>query len=227
MTTDDSIQHFLSSETTSLKICGITLAKEAHRLVEMGVDAIGINFWPKSKRYLSPDTARQFLPELAGKIVRVGVFVNEDPALPRQLIEQGVIDLAQFHGDETPEYCYYNFGSQNIPFIKAFGVHDASSLNHIECFQATSVLLDTPAPDVYGGTGEKFDWTHARDFINSHPNIPVLLAGGITPDNAADAIAMVHPAALDVASGAEISPGIKDFNKVRALLDACSKSRKP
>lgn len=224
MPIDRIIQDFLNPDSTSLKICGITREEEAHRLVETGVDAIGINFWPKSKRYLAPDAARQFLPDLAGKIVRVGVFVNEEPELPRQLIEQGLIDLAQFHGDETPEYCYYHFGSQGLPFIKAFGVKDASSLEHIECFQATSVLLDTPAPDVYGGTGERFDWTHARDFIESHPQIPVLLAGGITPANAADAIDSVHPAALDIASGAEISPGVKDFDKVRKILAICRQS---
>lgn len=221
MSNNTLMSDFLNTDTTSLKICGVTLADEAHRLVDMGVHAVGINFWPKSKRYLEPSKARLFLPELEGKIVRVGVFVNESPELPRQLIEDGLIDIAQFHGDETPKYCHA-FGLSGLPFLKAFGVKDASSLKQIDRFQANSILLDTPAPDVYGGTGEKFDWTHARDFIAAHPNIPVLLAGGITPDNAADAIDMVHPAALDVASGAEISPGIKDFDKVQALLDACN-----
>lgn len=219
------MQNFLNPDTTSLKICGVTLADEAHRLADMGVDAIGINFWPKSKRYLAPTEARKFLPDLAGKTVRVGVFVNEAPELPRQLIEEGLIDIAQFHGDETPEYCH-PFALDGIPFIKAFGVKDASSLEQIGRYQANSVLLDTPAPDVYGGTGEKFDWTHARDFIGSHPDIPVLLAGGITPNNAAEAIDTVHPAALDVASGAEISPGIKDFVKVEALLQSTATTKR-
>ena len=213
------MKNFLNPSHTSLKICGITRAEEATRLAEMGVDALGINFWPQSKRYLSPEDARKLPSNLAGKILRVGVFVNADPSLPRQLIEDGVIDLAQFHGDESPAYCA-PFADAGLPFIKAIGVKNAASLDHISDYQATAILLDTPAPGVYGGTGEKFDWTHARDFIQANPNTPVLLAGGITPANAEDAIAMVHPAALDIASGAEISPGIKDFEKVQQLLDA-------
>ena len=213
------MKNFLDPSHTSLKICGITCAEEASLLAEIGVDALGINFWPKSKRYLSPEDASKLPSDLAEKILRVGVFVNADPDLPRQLIEDGIIDLAQFHGDESPAYCA-PFADAGISFIKAIGVKNASSLAHIRDYRATAILLDTPAPGVYGGTGEKFDWTHARDFIQAYPNIPVLLAGGITPANAADAIAMVHPAALDIASGAELSPGIKDFKKVQQLIDA-------
>lgn len=212
---------FFSTISTSLKICGITREEEAKRLIDLGVNALGINFWPHSKRYLSPSDATQIMPQLASQILRVGVFVNAAPDLPRQLIENGVIDVAQFHGDETPDYCA-PFANHGLPFIKAIGVKNAESLSSISDFGANAILLDTPAPGVYGGTGEKFDWTHARDFIATHPDIPVLLAGGITPGNAADAIDMVHPAALDVASGAEISPGVKDFDKVQALLAACS-----
>lgn len=214
------MKNFLDPSHTSLKICGITKADDATRLAEMGVDALGINFWPKSKRYLSPEDARKLPADLAGKIVRVGVFVNAEPDLPRQLIEDGIIDLAQFHGDEPPSYCA-SFADAGLPFIKAIGVKNATSLDHISDYRATAILLDTPAPGVYGGTGEKFDWTHARDFIQANPNIPVLLAGGITPANAAEAIDMAHPAALDIASGAEISPGIKDFAKVQELITAC------
>jgi phosphoribosylanthranilate isomerase len=216
------MRDFLNTNQISLKICGVTLADDAGSLVDLGVHAIGVNFWPHSKRYLSPADARMMLPCLAGKITRVGVFVNADPGLPRQLIEDGIIDLAQFHGDESPDYCA-PFVKAGLPFIKAIGVHHAASLDHILDYGATAILLDTPAPGVYGGTGEKFDWTHARDFVVNHPGVPVLLAGGITPLNASEAIEMVHPAALDIASGAEISPGIKDFDKVQALLNACAR----
>jgi len=210
---------FLDPAQTSLKICGITLADDAQRLVDLGVHALGVNFWPSSKRYISPEAAKPILKSVKGKIVRVGVFVNADPALPRQLLEDGLIDLAQFHGDETPEYCSA-FADDSLPFIKAIGVKNKQSLHNIGRYRANAILLDTPAPGVYGGTGEKFDWTHARDFIDTHPDIPVLLAGGITPTNADDAIAQVHPAALDIASGAELAPGIKDFEKVQALLNS-------
>lgn len=212
------MQTFLDPSQTSLKICGVTIAKDAEGLIELGVDALGVNFWPQSKRYINPDLAAPFLKSAKGKIIRVGVFVNADAALPRQLLENDLIDLAQFHGDETPEYCSA-FADQSLPFIKAIGVKNKASLDNVTDYQATAILLDTPAPGVYGGTGEKFNWTHAIDFINSHPETPVLLAGGITPHNAADAIQQVRPSVLDIASGAELSPGLKDFHKVKSLLE--------
>lgn len=207
----------LDPSQTSLKICGVTLAEDARQLIEMGVDALGINFWPQSKRYLGPEDAEPILRACEGHITRVGVFVNADPAIPRMLLNDQLIDIAQFHGDETVEYCSA-FAEQSLPFIKAVGVDNKASLDNITDYRASAVLLDTPAPGIYGGTGEVFDWSLACDFIASHPEMPVLLAGGITPDNAARAIAEVHPAALDVASGAELSPGIKDFKKIKALM---------
>lgn len=186
-------------------------------LVELGVPALGVNFWPSSKRYISPENAADFLKKSAGKIIRVGVFVNAEPELPRQLLNDNLIDIAQFHGDESIEYCQA-FSADNLPFIKAIGVNNADSLKNITDYGATALLLDTPAPGVYGGTGEAFDWTHAKAFILKHPETPVLLAGGITPENAAQAISEVHPSALDVASGSEITPGIKDLEKVKKLL---------
>ena len=185
---------------------------------------MGINFWPHSKRYLSPEAARSLLMEASGRITRVGVFVNAEASLPRQLLEDGLIDIAQFHGDESPEYCA-PFADDSLPFIKAIGVSNMASLDNITDYRASAILLDTPAPGVYGGTGEVFDWSHAIEFISTHPEIPVLLAGGITPANASQAIEEVHPAALDVASGAEVSPGIKDFEKVAALMKSITHSR--
>ncbi|MBT8036924.1 MAG: phosphoribosylanthranilate isomerase [Verrucomicrobiae bacterium] len=210
---------FLDPTQTSLKICGVTRAEDAAQLVDLGVQALGVNFWPASRRFIAPDDATPLLLACQNQLVRVGVFVNADPELPRRLLEEGLIDLAQFHGDESPAYCA-PFADAKLPFIKAIGVSNAKSLANITDYAATAILLDTPAPGVYGGTGEKFDWTHARAFIDAHPDIPVLLAGGITPDNAAQAIDQVHPAALDIASGAELTPGVKDFDKVQSLLDA-------
>lgn len=209
----------LDSSTISLKICGVTLPGDAQQLVELGVDALGINFWPHSKRYLNTEKAEPILRACEGKITRVGVFVNAEPVLPRRLFEQGLIDIAQFHGDESPQYCA-PFANDSLPFIKAIGVKNMESLKNLSDYRASAILLDTPAPGIYGGTGERFDWSIARDFVSEHPQIPVLLAGGITPGNAAEAASYVHPAALDVASGAESSPGVKDFSKVKALLAA-------
>lgn len=215
MTPDD----FLSPAATSLKICGVTLAADAERLAEMGVDALGANFWPQSKRYIAPERA-DFLRSLAGRILRVGVFVNAGSELPLRLVAEGLIDVVQLHGDEMPEDAR-PFIAAGIPVLKALGVRGPDDLARARDFGAAGILLDAHAPGVYGGTGQTIDWNLARSFIAANPDLPLILAGGITAENAAAAIAAVHPAALDIASGAESSPGVKDFAKVAALLAAC------
>lgn len=212
------LDRFLNPSTTSLKICGVTTIHDANQLVELGVDALGVNFWPKSKRFLDPKEAT-WLAGLAGRILRVGVFVNEAAQLPLQLWNDGLIDAIQLHGDESPADAT-PFLDAGAPIIKAIGVKNRDSLAHAAAYRAHALLLDTHAPGVYGGTGECFDWKTAADFMAEHPGLPVILAGGIVPENAHSAITAVHPAAIDIASGAESSPGIKDFAKVRALLNA-------
>ena len=214
-----TLNRFLAPERTSLKICGVTTQSDAERLAEMNVDALGANFWPKSKRFLSPESAG-FLSSLSGRILRVGVFVNAGPELPRQLFEDGLIDLIQLHGDETPDDAQPLIEA-GIPFIKALGIQSADDFEKAHLFGAQSILLDAHAPGVYGGTGRTMDWNLARDFVIGNPDLPLVLAGGITSENASAAISAVHPAALDIASGAESSPGVKDFEKVAALLAAC------
>ena len=125
----------------------------------------------------------------------------------------------QLHGDEKPEDTL-SYQEACVPFIKAIGVKTLADLDHAAEFRASAILLDAHAPGIYGGTGETFDWNTANEFKTRHPELPVILAGGIVPGNAAAAAAIVRPAALDVASGAEISPGVKDFEKVAAFLTA-------
>jgi phosphoribosylanthranilate isomerase len=213
-----SLERFLDPASVSLKICGVTTRDDAERLVALDVDALGFNFWPRSKRYLAPERAA-WLAGLTEKILRIGVFVNEAPELPLRLMSEGLLDAVQLHGDEAPEDAAV-YQEAGVPFFKAIGVKTPHDLERAADFRANAILLDTHAPGVYGGTGETFDWNAALDFKKRHPEIPIILAGGITPDNAALAAATVRPAALDVASGAEISPGIKDFDKVAALLAA-------
>ena len=215
------LESFLDPSTVSLKICGVTTRDDAERLVALGVDALGVNFWPKSKRYLDPEHAG-WLRDLAGRILRVGVFVNEHAGLSLRLVRDGLLDVVQLHGDETPVDAlpYQNAG---VPFIKAIGVKTIEDLKHAESFGARAILLDAHAPGVYGGTGETFDWNSALAFKARHPELPIILAGGIVPENAALAARSVSPAALDIASGAEVSPGIKDFEKVSALLAALNR----
>jgi phosphoribosylanthranilate isomerase len=209
------LQRFLDPTTPSLKICGVTLASDAERLAAMHIAALGANFWPKSKRFLHPDTADFLLP-LAGKILRVGVFVNAGPDHPRELFQRGLIDVVQLHGDESREESQA-YQDDQIPVIKALGIRNEDDLKAAADFPADALLLDAHAPGLYGGTGQTIDWIAAAAFIKSHPNLSIILAGGIVPENAAQALTVVHPAALDTASGSESSPGIKDFEKVAAL----------
>lgn len=209
------LTRFFDPNVPSLKICGVVNPADAQMLVAENVDAMGVNFWPLSKRFVAPGEAAGFLAAVAGRILRVGVFVNADPQLPLQLFADGLIDLAQFHGDESPAYCGAMLANR-LPFIKALPALPAA-LAEAHLYGAQGILIDTPAPGSYGGTGEAFDWSIAANFIKNHPDIPVILAGGITPANAAQAIAAVCPAAIDVASGAESSPAKKDRLKVSQL----------
>jgi phosphoribosylanthranilate isomerase len=212
------LDRFLDPAKVSLKICGVTRREDAEDLIALGVDALGVNFWPHSKRHLAAADAT-WLHDLAGRILRVGVFVNQPHSLPLQLFREGLIDVIQIHGDESPEDAAI-YLQHHAPFFKGIGVGSPADLTRAAGFQANAILLDAHAPGVYGGTGERFDWNNAVEFIADHPGLPVILAGGIVPDNAAAAADQVKPAALDVASGAESSPGVKDFTKVAALLAA-------
>jgi phosphoribosylanthranilate isomerase len=212
------LARFLDPSTVSLKICGVTVASDARQLVALGVDALGVNFWPSSKRYLAPADAA-WLRALGGQILRVGVFVNDCGDLPIQLFESGLIDAIQLHGDELPEDLA-RLRMSGAPVIKAIGVASQADLGRAAEYQAAAILLDAHAPGIYGGTGEVFDWDVALAFKQSHQEIPIILAGGIAANNAELAARHVRPSALDVASGAESAPGTKDFTKVAALLEA-------
>ena len=207
------LERFLDLSTVSLKICGVTTREDAGRLVSLGVDALGVNFWPRSKRFLAPEDA-EWLRDLAGKILRVGVFVNEPAELPLRLVRSGYLDAVQLHGDETPEDAA-PFRDAGIPFIKAIGVKTRADLQRATDYGAAAILLDAHAPGIYGGTGEVFDWEVASDFRRHHPQLPIILAGGIVPENAGLAAMSVQPAALDIA----FHDAIADLDKVVKYID--------
>ncbi len=214
---------FLSNNECGLKICGVTLRKDAQMLLEENVPALGVNFWPQSKRFISPTDASPWLKEIQGKILRVGVFVNPTHEEIAEILQQGIIDVAQLHGHESPEFME-EIRTKNFPVIKAWGVKSTDDHLGLAAYsRADAWLLDTPAPGIFGGTGEAFDWSLATSVAERYPNQPILLAGGITAENAAAAVQMLRPSALDVASGAEISPGRKDRAKVRDIIQAMTK----
>ncbi len=212
------LEQFLTPATPSLKVCGVTRRDDALALVDLGVDAIGANFWPQSKRHITPENAT-WLHEISGNILRVGVFVNQPAEDSLELWRAGWIDVIQLHGDEGPEH-HEILASAGAPFFQAIAITPDGRPTAPLPAMASAVLLDAHAPGVYGGTGVVIDWHAARTLRDAHPEMPVILAGGITAENAAAAIAAVHPVALDTASGVESSPGVKDLEKTARLVAA-------
>lgn len=206
-------------DRVAVKICGITRGDEAIAIVDAGSDALGINFWPRSKRFIALADAAPWLRELAGTVPRVAVTVNATDDELRTIHESGVIDWIQLHGDETPERVR-SLTQQGLPVFKALGVRDRAMLETAAAFDSPTLLLDAYAPNEYGGSGETMDWTLGAEAVKRWPDRQILLAGGLTPENVADAVRQVHPAGVDVASGVESAPGRKDLAKVRAFIEA-------
>ncbi len=199
--------------SVKVKICGITSVADALTASEAGADALGFMFYPPSPRFVSNAAAREIIRELPPFIARVGVFVDPTEEQVRQAIAETAIDTLQFHGTETPEFCR-RFG---LKTLKAFRVRDAESLRDAEPFTSEAWLLDSYVAGQHGGTGARFNWDLATEAARRHS---VILAGGLTPENAAEAVRKVRPYGLDVSSGVESAPGRKDASKVRAFIAA-------
>ena len=199
---------------TRVKICGITNLADAQAAIEAGADALGLNFFVQSPRHLTVPAAAEISKHLPAFIMRVGVFVNppEDQVL-RAIGECG-LGMLQFHGDEAPEFCT-QFGLMSM---KALRIRDAASLPELAKYQTEAYLLDAFSPAARGGTGERFNWDLALEAQKLGK--PIFLAGGLTPENVAEAVRKVHPFGVDVASGVESSPGKKDHQKVKDFIAA-------
>jgi phosphoribosylanthranilate isomerase len=195
-----------------VKICGITRLQDLHAACDAGADALGFVFYEKSPRHVSIASAAALLRELPPFVQAVGLFVNAEPAFIESVLQAVPLDLLQFHGDETPVDC----ARYGRPYIKAVRVNrDTDLLKCAADFAAArGLLLDAYVPGVPGGTGERFDWTLIP------PNLPkpVILSGGLTPDNVAEAVQRVRPWAVDVSSGVEVSKGIKDAHKIAQFI---------
>jgi phosphoribosylanthranilate isomerase len=193
------------------KVCGITRAQDALHAVNHGATALGFVFWPQSARYIAPEDAAAIVRELPGSVRTVGVFVNQSIEELLAVVRSTGITTVQLHGDESPEYAA-RCGS---PVWRALPLHTANG--SLTCWpDAMTILLDAHDPARRGGTGRPIDWTQAARVAARRP---VILAGGLTPENVGEAIATVRPFGVDVSSGVEAAPGVKDPDKVARFLE--------
>jgi phosphoribosylanthranilate isomerase len=200
--------------STQVKICGITSLADAQAAVEAGADALGFVFYNNSPRYMTIPAVAGIFKESPLHIMRVGVFVNAQVDFVFRAVAECGLSLLQFHGDEPPEFCT-QFG---VMSMKAFRIRNVESLKELPKYPTDAWLLDSGSSENPGGTGEKFNWdlaVEAQKFGR-----PVFLAGGLTPENVADAVRRVKPFGVDVSSGVERLPGKKDHAKVQAFIRA-------
>lgn len=202
---------------TRVKICGITSLDDALTAVECGADALGFIFWEKSPRFITPEEAQRIIKALPPFISIVGVFVNETLDRINAVSSLAGLSCLQLHGDESPEFA----SSLGIKVIKAFRVRDKKDIDKAAAYRVGAYLLDTYREGVPGGTGETFNWEIA---VSAKKFGPVILSGGLNPDNVGDAIAKVAPYAVDVSSGVESKPGRKDPDKVSRFIEKVKRS---
>ncbi len=199
-----------------VKVCGITNLYDALNAVDLGADALGFILYCKSKRYVEPKTVRFITKKLPPFVTKVGVFVNEDRNVVLEVLSYCGLDFAQLHGDESPDDCRYIGKDRVIKVFRIKGEEDIKSVeDYSDCVRA--VLLDTYSESEYGGTGKTFNWEIAKEIVNRY-DVPVILSGGLNPDNVEDAIRFVCPFAVDVSSGVEEEPGKKDLLKVKGFI---------
>ncbi len=197
---------------TKVKICGLTNYQDAAAALDMGADILGFNFYPKSPRFIKPEDVVGIINKLPAFIDLAGIFVNASINRIHETKNLCSLDWVQLHGDESPQFCR-ELLTHNVKVMKALRVKDRSDIKKADDYFTDAILLDAFHPDKYGGTGLSFDWN-----VIGHFSRRVFLAGGINPDNAADAVKLgVY--GIDVCSGVESEPGKKDHQKMRKLFD--------
>ena len=200
--------------STRVKICGITSVADGLMAAGAGADMIGLMFYDRSPRNITLETAAEISRALPPFVLRAGVFVNPDEEFVMRAIAECNLNVLQFHGDEPSDFCT-QFGLMSL---KAIRIRDAESLNQLADYETNAFLLDAHSKNGLGGTGEKFNWDLAVGA--QRYGKPIFLAGGLTPENVADAVRRVRPFGVDVSSGVESAPGKKDPGKVRAFIKA-------
>ena len=202
-----------------VKICGLTNEADARAAIECGADALGFNLFPDSPRYVDLEVAASWIRALPPFVTRVAVLVNESIEKARRVAEHPAIDLVQFHGDEDEHYCA-EFAASGHSFVKALRVRNAASLDGADRFSTPFLLLDAHSGAAYGGTGLRIDAALAAEARKRFPGLRFILAGGMRPENVAEAVRVTLPYAVDVASGVESAPGRKDRVKMAAFVAA-------
>jgi len=211
--------------TARIKICGVTLPDDAARVAAAGADFIGLNFWPRSKRYLAPERAGLLAATARaacatpGAILVVGVFVNAHIDEISAIARDAALDIIQLHGDESPEDVMAVAQATRAAVWKAIAASEPRDLERLEAWPVDAILLDAPTPG-RGGAGKPFDWNLAREVRRRNPARKIVLAGGLDPANVRAALDAVDPWAVDVASGVEAAPGVKDASKLAAFIAA-------
>ena len=197
---------------TRVKICGITRVEDGIEAARLGVDALGLVFCSKSPRNINSQQAQAICQSLPGFVTTVGLFLNPDEAQVKQVLAEVDIDLLQFHGTESASFCE-SFGK---PYIKALGVKGEADIGVLfeQYASARSILLDSHGAGKVGGTGETFDWLAIPEALRRN----IILAGGLKPDNVAEAIEQIRPYAVDLSSGVESAPGIKEKHLMANLM---------
>lgn len=210
-------KRFPPRDRLGVKICGITQEKQALEIADAGADAIGINLWPESKRYLPLSQARGWLRRLSERTCLVAVLVNPDAKLLDDVIGSQLFHMLQLHGDEPPGLVH-ELMHRGVRVIKALQVRDRESLAAIAGYPCQDILLDAYNPGLYGGAGTTFPWELAVEAGALFPERRLILSGGLTPENVRQAVRQTRPHGVDVASGVESAPGVKDMEKVRRFI---------
>jgi len=202
-----------------IKICGITNAEDAQAAVDVGCDALGFMFYKKSPRYISPDKAKEIADQLPNRIIKIGVFVNAKEEQVRRIAKLCGLNMLQFHGNESPEFCSK---FKDFKVIKAFRIKDKVDLDKVLRYKTFAYLFDAFVKSKLGGTGRQFKWKLLTDKTNIKQ--PIFLSGGLNSGNVVRAIKTVHPEWVDASSSLEKSPGKKDIVKLTNFVKTAKKT---
>lgn len=208
-----------AGDRVRVKICGITNVADALTAIEAGADALGVNLFPGSKRYVQLAEATSWLGDLPRAVRTVALLVDPTFEEAKGVAALGVFDALQLHGSETPAFCE-RLRAAGVQFAKAVPVVDGSSLAALPSYGTRTLVLDSQSAAGFGGSGRPFPWQLAAAFRDAHPEIRVVLAGGLTSENVAEAVKIVRPFAVDVTTGVEAAPGRKDAGLLRAFVAA-------